>query len=157
MAKSWGGCEVGCCGEERTSRKEADCAGDTPSGSHGDRVGTLTLISHWLCVLARQQWRRAFMCFGSALSGGTLGRWSTCAFGFPEGLVWTLAQSGCELDSRRVAPPLTCHCVLPAQLGLAEAELSPFVPNRLPLPHSPGGPEYRSPSCSSSQKLHSAK
>lgn len=76
-------------GDQSQARREpplegrADYAGNTPSGSHRDGVGTFTLISHWLCVLARRQWRRVFVSFGSALGGGTPGRWSTCAFGSP--------------------------------------------------------------------------
>lgn len=75
----------------------------------------------------------------------------------PKGLAWIPAPPGYELGGGRAASPLTCHCALPAQPGLAKTELLPCVLSWLPQPHSPGGLEHLALLCSSDQKLLSAK
>lgn len=73
---------------------------------------------------------------GSALSESTLRWWGSCVFGFAWGAGMDCLHSLALNQTVEGWRPQTCNRALPAQLGLAKAELLQFILSWLTLPCS---------------------
>lgn len=135
IPKSWGGCKTGSMTDTR-SRREAPGGRASAREALCKRTGSTAELPGLCELLGRERGGGGVLWSGSALSESTLRWWGSCVFGFAWGAGMDCLHSLALNQTVEGWRPQTCNRALPAQLGLAKAELLQFILSWLTLPCS---------------------